>query len=54
MGDAGLVRDSRRGRERVWKLDPKRLQEARRCLDQIADQWGAAMNRLKALVEDRA
>ena len=53
MGDAGLVRDSRRGRERIWKLDPKRLQEARRCLSQIADQWDAAINRLKAFVEDK-
>jgi DNA-binding transcriptional ArsR family regulator len=51
MGDAGLVRDTRRGRERIWELEPKRLAKARRYLDQIADEWDAAINRLKAFVE---
>lgn len=50
MGDAGLVRGARRGRERIWELEPKRLEKARRCLDQIADDWDAAINRLKAFV----
>jgi DNA-binding transcriptional ArsR family regulator len=52
LGDAGLVRNARRGRERVWELDLKRLEEARRCLDQIAAQWDAAADRLKAFVEE--
>ena len=52
LGDAGLVRNARRGRERVWELDLQRLEEARRCLDQIAAQWDAAADRLKAFVED--
>lgn len=53
LGDAGLVRNARRGRERVWELDLKRLEKAKRCLDQIAAQWDAAAERLKAFVEDR-
>ena len=53
LGDAGLVRDTRRGRERIWELEPKRLEMARRRLDQIADQWEAAISRLKAFVEER-
>ena len=52
LGDAGLVRNDRRGRERVWEVNRKRLEEARRCLDQIAAQWDAAADRLKAFVED--
>jgi DNA-binding transcriptional ArsR family regulator len=52
LGDAGLVRNTRRGRERVWELNLKRLEEARRCLDHIAAQWDAAADRLKAFVEE--
>jgi DNA-binding transcriptional ArsR family regulator len=54
LGDAGLVRDSRRGRERVWVLDPSELEEARRALDRIAAQWDGALDRLRAFVEDDA
>ncbi len=52
LGDAGLVRNARRGRERVFELDLKRLEKARRYLDQIAAQWDDAADRLKAFVED--
>ena len=37
LGDAGLVRHSRRGRERIWELEPKRLEKAQRYLGQIAE-----------------
>jgi DNA-binding transcriptional ArsR family regulator len=53
LGDAGLVRSARMGRERVWDLDLKRLEKAKRYLDQVAAQWDEAANRLKAFVEDR-
>ena len=53
LGDAGLVRDVRRGRERVFELEPKRLEKARRVLDQISSDWDAAINRLKAFAEER-
>jgi DNA-binding transcriptional ArsR family regulator len=52
LADAGLVEDNRRGRERIWELEPRRLERARRCLEQIADQWDAAISRLKAFVEE--
>ncbi|HEV8124330.1 MAG TPA: metalloregulator ArsR/SmtB family transcription factor [Gemmatimonadales bacterium] len=48
---AGLVRDVRRGRERVFELEVKRLEKARQYLDQVAIQWEAAAQRLKAFVE---
>ena len=53
LGDAGLVRDARRGRERVYELDLKHLDKARGYLDRIATQWDDAANRLKAFVEDQ-
>lgn len=51
LGHAGLVRHARRGRERVWELDLKRLEKAQRYLDQVAAQWDAATDRLRAFVE---
>ena len=51
LADAGLVRDTRSGRERIWQLEPRRLEKARRCLDQISEQWDAAIGRLRDFVE---
>lgn len=51
LADAGLVRDIRQGRERLWELEPSRIDEARRSLDAIAVQWDQALARLKTLVE---
>jgi len=52
LADAGLVRDARLGRERIWQLEPSRLDLARRELDRIGEQWDAAIGRLKAFVEE--
>jgi len=52
LAGAGLVHDARRGRERIWALDTERLDEARRSLDQIAQHWDAALERLKSFVEE--
>ena len=51
LSDAGLVRDSWVGRERVWQLDPESLRAARRSLDRISAEWDDALGRLKAFVE---
>jgi DNA-binding transcriptional ArsR family regulator len=51
LGEAGLVRDARHGRERIFQLEPKRLEKARRALDEISADWDAAINRLKVFVE---
>jgi DNA-binding transcriptional ArsR family regulator len=53
LGRAGLVRDVRRGRERVFALDLKRLEKARQYLDQVGAEWDAAAARLKAFVEEK-
>jgi DNA-binding transcriptional ArsR family regulator len=52
LADAGVVRDSRRGRERIWELEPRRIESARRALDHISAQWDSALDRLRAFVED--
>jgi DNA-binding transcriptional ArsR family regulator len=51
LEQAGLVRDARAGRERVFSLDLKRLEVAREYLDQVSAQWDAAAMRLKQFVE---
>jgi len=51
LANAGLVRHARRGRERIWELEPGRLAEARRFLDLVSAQWDEAIGRLRAFVE---
>ncbi len=47
LARAGLARGQRRGRERIWQLVPRRLSEAKECLDQISRQWDVALERLE-------
>jgi DNA-binding transcriptional ArsR family regulator len=51
LGDAGLVRSVKRGRLRIWRVEVDRLDEARRFLDEVSNQWDEALNRLKNFVE---
>jgi DNA-binding transcriptional ArsR family regulator len=51
LADAGVVRDLKQGRERLWQLDPAQIDAARAALEQIGQQWEQALGRLKAFVE---
>jgi DNA-binding transcriptional ArsR family regulator len=51
LADAGLVRDVKVGRERLWEFDPAQMEQARRSLDAIARQWDHALGKLKAFAE---
>lgn len=51
LSDAGLVRSTRRGRERVWDLAPERLSDAHEYLNRISRMWDQAIDRLRAFVE---
>ena len=52
LAGAGVVHDFRRGRERVWELRTRQLEEAQRFLDGISKRWDEAIERLRALVEE--
>jgi DNA-binding transcriptional ArsR family regulator len=51
LAEAGLVRSSRQGRERIWELEPKRLDDAHAYLERLSRQWDDALDRLRAFVE---
>lgn len=51
LASAGLVRDTKVGRQRLWEFEPARLDEARRSLEMIARQWDHALAKLKRAVE---
>ena len=51
LAGAGLVRSSRRGKESLWRLERRRLDEARRSLDLISRQWDESLGRLRLFVE---
>jgi DNA-binding transcriptional ArsR family regulator len=52
LENVGLVSGSKRGRERLWQLDPAQIALARRFLDGISQQWDASLDRLRAHVEE--
>jgi DNA-binding transcriptional ArsR family regulator len=51
LAQAGVVRDVKLGRERLWQLEPAQIDEAKRALDAIGRQWEQALGRLKAFAE---
>ena len=51
MEAAGLARAETHGRERVWRLEERRLLGAQRVLRTIAGEWDARLGRLKRFVE---
>ena len=52
LADAGVIDGSRQGREQVWTLNPRRLEDGRKHLDLIAAGWDEALARFKKLVEE--
>lgn len=51
LAGAGLVRSSRRGKESLWRLERRRLEQARRSLDLISREWDKSLAKLKLFVE---
>jgi len=51
LAAAGLVRDVKVGRERLWQFQTAQLHAARRSLEMIAQQWDRALTKLKLAVE---
>jgi DNA-binding transcriptional ArsR family regulator len=48
---AGVVRSVRAGRESLFALEPKPIDDLRRYLETVSGQWDDALARLKAFVE---
>src|SRR5947207_7587109 len=47
LADAGVVRDVKLGRERLWQLEPGQIAEAKRTLEVIGRQWEVALGKFK-------
>jgi DNA-binding transcriptional ArsR family regulator len=51
LSEAGVARSRRRGRERIWEIESRRLAEVRQYLGEISAQWDEALARLQRIVE---
>lgn len=51
LAEVGLVHDRRRGRERLWALDPAPLRELAEWIDQYRAQWEDRLDRLEAYLQ---
>jgi DNA-binding transcriptional ArsR family regulator len=51
LAGAGLARDVKVGRQRLWEFEPSQLEEAKHSLEMIGAQWDHALEKLKAAVE---
>jgi DNA-binding transcriptional ArsR family regulator len=51
MEEAGLVRNTRHGRESVWQMEQRRLVEVHRYLQLISKQWDETLGRLRSFVQ---
>ena len=49
---SGLVTSAKRGRERIWTVQPQSLTAAGDYLGALSRQWDRRIDRLRALVED--
>ena len=50
LAEAGLVRDERRGRERVWALEAAPLREVAEWVEQYRALWEERLDRLEAFL----
>jgi len=48
---AGVVCSVRSGRERLFEFQPERMEELKKYLDFVSEQWDQALSRLKAFTE---
>jgi DNA-binding transcriptional ArsR family regulator len=48
----GIVYSIHRGRESLFEFDPKPIEETRKYLNFVSEQWDQALSRLKLFVED--
>jgi DNA-binding transcriptional ArsR family regulator len=46
-----IVHSVRRGRESLFELNPEPIEEIKKYLDRVSEQWDQALSRLKTFVE---
>ena len=51
LEQSGLVRSARKGRDRLWRVETRRIAEARMYLALMSAQWDARLERLRLSVE---
>lgn len=51
LESAGVVRSVRSGRQNLFEFHPRPVEELRKYLDLVSQQWDRALGRLKAFVE---
>jgi DNA-binding transcriptional ArsR family regulator len=49
---AGLVHDAWKGRERLFELEARRLDDARAFLERVSQKWDERLGHLKTMLED--
>ena len=52
LESVGLVSSERSGRERIWRVRPEPLADAREYLEKLSQRWDRAIDRLRAHVEE--
>jgi DNA-binding transcriptional ArsR family regulator len=52
LEEAGVVRSTCAGRESLFELEPKPIEDLRDYLDEVSKQWDDALDRLKRFIED--
>jgi DNA-binding transcriptional ArsR family regulator len=48
---AGVVHSVRSGRQSIFEFDPEPMEEIKKYLDLVSEQWDQALSRLKSFVE---
>ncbi len=51
LESAGVVHSVRSGRQSLYEFDPEPLEEIKKYLDLVSEQWDEALSRLKSFVE---
>ncbi|MEP6633110.1 MAG: metalloregulator ArsR/SmtB family transcription factor [Luteimonas sp.] len=51
LEDADVVSSLRSGRESLYALNPKPIDDARRYIELVSERWDSSLSRLKSFVE---
>src|SRR5277367_4117504 len=52
LENAGIVHSEKAGRESLYAFDPAPLDDLRKYLDRVSEQWDQALERLRTFVEE--